>query len=319
MSLPNAPELYAALHITPNLNGTVTRLSEHYPTVPPSTTDPTSPTLSKDIPVNPDNNTWVRIFLPSEFLNSDAKLPILIYIHGGGFVVASPDFPPFHEFCSEAAHRLGAMVISVKYRLAPEHRLPAAYDDVLEALTWVKDGKDDWVNKYGDLSSCVLMGESAGGNITYHVGLKAAVQSNDFKPLVIKGLVLIQPFLGRLNRTKPETQLENDVVRQLELCDFMWELSLPVGMDQDHEYSNPCRDGGSRLVDRVRDLGWWVMFVSCDGDPLFDRCVELAKLLENKGVSVRRMFSEGGQHGMFVGGDRVKRLEFLDYLKGVWP
>ncbi|XP_074318982.1 carboxylesterase 1-like [Silene latifolia] len=322
MSLPNAPELYEAIRVTPNLNGTVTRSAEYFSTVPPSTNDPTSPTLSKDVPVNTDKNTWVRIFLPRDILNTNEKLPILVYIHGGGFVVASPDFPPFHEFCSLAAHCLGAVVVSVKYRLAPENRLPAAYDDVLEALTWVKDGKDDWVNKYGDFSSCILMGESAGGNITYHVGLKAAVQSNDFKPLVIKGLVLIQPFFGGLDRTGSEIRLENDPILRLEICDFMWELSLPVGTDRDHEYCNPSRDGGSRLVDRVRDLGWWVIVVSCDGDPLFDRCVELAKLLENKVVNVRTMFSEGGQHGiyvMFAGGDSGERIEVLDFVKEVWP
>ncbi|XP_074318981.1 carboxylesterase 1-like [Silene latifolia] len=319
MSLPNAPELYKELHLTPNLNGTVTRSAEHVPTVPPSTTDTTLPAISKDVPVNPDKNTWVRIFLPRDILNTDEKLPILVYIHGSGFVIASPDYPPFHEFCSVAAHHLGAVVVSVKYRLAPEDRLPAAYDDVLETLTWVKDGKDEWVNKYGDFSSCVLMGESAGGNITYHVGLKAAVQSNDFKPLVIKGLVLIQPFFGGLERSGSEIRLENDPVVRLELCDFLWELSLPVGTDRDHEYCNPIRDGGSELVDRVRDLGWWVLFVSCDGDPFFDKSVELAKLLERKGVSVRTMFNEGGRHGMYVGGDRVKRIEFLDFVKKVWP
>ncbi|XP_074318984.1 carboxylesterase 1-like [Silene latifolia] len=312
-------------HIILNPDGTITRQSESefYPIVPPSTTDPNSPSVSKDVPLNSEKNTWVRIYLPRESLNSDEipakKLPVLIYVHGGAFVVGSPGYPPFHEFCSVAAQRLGAVVVSVKYRLAPEDRLPAAYDDVLEALTWVKDGEDDWVKKYGDLSNCVLMGESAGGNITYHVGLTVANQVNNFKPLVIKGLVLIQPYFGGLDRSASEIRLVNDPILSLEVNDIFWELSLPVGASRDHEYCNPSMDGGSSLVDKVREMGWWVAVVGCDGDPLIDRNVELAKLLEGKGIIVTTLVSDGGYHGMFVcGGDPIKRVEFLDFVKDIW-
>lgn len=198
----------------------------------------------------------------------------------------------------------------------------------MEVLSWVRDGKDEWVREFGDLSSCVLMGESAGGNISYHVGLKIAgeiiIQNNDFKPLVIKGLVLIQPFFGGLDRTGSEIRSDNipNPVVTLEICDFLWELCLPEGTDRGHEYCDPIKGGGSSLVDRVRDLGLWVLVVGCDGDPFFDKGAELAKLLEVKGVNVKTMFSEGGQHGMFVGavgGDLSKRLVLLDFVKEVWP
>uniref|UniRef100_A0A803M0M7 Alpha/beta hydrolase fold-3 domain-containing protein n=1 Tax=Chenopodium quinoa TaxID=63459 RepID=A0A803M0M7_CHEQI len=197
------PNLKETLLITPNPDGTFTRPFDIYPTVPPSTDDPNSPSLSKDVTLNSQKSTWVRVFLPRLFLNSSStssssnkKHPILVYVHGGGFVVAGAAHPNYHDFCSYAATKLAALVVSVEYRLAPEHRLPAAYDDVLEALKWVKEGKDEWIQEYGDLSSCVMMGDSAGGNIVYHTGLMAAAQVDELKPLMINGLILIQPYFS---------------------------------------------------------------------------------------------------------------------------
>ncbi|KAL9225270.1 hypothetical protein vseg_001216 [Gypsophila vaccaria] len=326
MSQQKLQKFYDTIHVTPHPDGTFTRSSKSVPSVPPSTTDPNSHTLSKDVLLDSEKNTFVRIFLPRDSLNHGqlpgAKLPVLVFVHGGGFVFGSPDYPPFHEFCSVAARELHALVISVGYRLAPEHRLPAAYEDVWEALTWVKDSRDEWLGGYADLSNCVLMGESAGANVVYNVGLKMSAQIDDFKPLVIKGLVLVQPFFGGLDRTGSETRLAHHPVVSLDTCDVIWEVCLPSGEDRGHEYCDPCRDDkGSDLVDRVRELGWWVVVVGCEGDPFSDRGVELAKLLEKRGVvSVRSLFSQGGQHGMFVSFcDFDKRKEFLDFVKEVWP
>ncbi|KAK9672703.1 hypothetical protein RND81_12G118400 [Saponaria officinalis] len=177
MSQTNLQKFYDSIHVTPNPDGTFTRSSSSFPKTPPSTTDPTSPTLSKDVLLDSEKNTWVRVFLPRGTLEPDhipgeKKLPVVVFVHGGGFVFGSPDYPPFHEFRSVASRELHALVVSVGYRLAPEDRLPAAYNDVFEALTWVNGGEDEWVIKFGDLSNCVLMGESAGANIVYQIGLK---------------------------------------------------------------------------------------------------------------------------------------------------
>ncbi|KAL2920570.1 Carboxylesterase 1 [Bienertia sinuspersici] len=287
-----------------NSDGTISRPTDIFPTIPPSTiTDSSSPSLSKDIPLNVEKSTSIRLFLPKHSSSDDdhhqKKLHTIIYIHGGGFVFASVGHPPFHHFCSNAASQLAALVVSVEYRLAPEHRLPAAYDDVLEALEWVRDGKDEWITKYADLSSCVIMGDSAGANIVYNVGLRAIVHVDDLKPLIIKGLILVQPYFSGLDRTGSELRLVNDPVLPLVANDFCWGLALPVGENRGHEYCDPFKDDGSGLLDRVRDLGWRVWVVSCDGDPLYDRSVELVKLMEKRGVNVKAMFCEGGEHGMF--------------------
>ncbi|PNX56997.1 carboxylesterase 1-like protein, partial [Trifolium pratense] len=63
---------------------------------------------------------------------------------------------------------LGVFVVSVEYRLAPEHRLPAAFDDAMEALFWIRNVDDDWVTRYVDYSKCYIMGNSAGATIAYN-------------------------------------------------------------------------------------------------------------------------------------------------------
>jgi hypothetical protein len=78
----------------------------------------------------------------------------------------------------------------------------------------------------------------------------------------------------------------------------MWELSLPIGVDRDHEYSNPTVGGESKLLEKVRVLGWRIFVSGCDGDPLFDHQVELVKMLEHKCVQVVAHFGVGDFHGV---------------------
>ncbi|KAL3755849.1 hypothetical protein ACJRO7_002835 [Eucalyptus globulus] len=149
----------------------------------------------------------------------------------------------------------------------PRHRLPMVYDDAVEALHWVKTGPDKWLANHADLSMCYLMGTNAGGNVAFHGGLRASALHEDLKPLVN-------------NQTLP-----------LAARDFMWELSLPIGVNRDHEYCNPVVDGGSKLsegVDKMKLLGWRLLVTGCNGDPLIDR----------QGVSVVSDFAEGGFDGI---------------------
>ncbi|KAK8627903.1 hypothetical protein V6N13_135500 [Hibiscus sabdariffa] len=286
------------LQVVVNPDGTLTRNFNMFPSVAPTPNDPQNqaPVLSKDVPINPSNNTWARIFLPREPPNTN-KLPLVVYFHGGGFILLSANMDIFHTSCCDLANTVPAVVVSVEYRLAPEHRLPAAYEDGVEALHWIKTSEEEWLREYADLTKCFLMGSSAGGNIAYHVGLRAAGMVQELQPLKIKGLVLHQPFFGGKQRSASELRLMSDPVLPPMISDVMWDLALPIGVDRDHEYSNPTVGGGSEEVEKVKLVGWRVMVNGCDGDPLVDRQMELVELMEGKGVEVTRNFRVGGFHG----------------------
>lgn len=141
------------------------------------------------------------------------------------------------------------------------------------------------------------MGISAGGNIAYQVGLRAADAVDDVSPIKIRGLILQQPFFGGVERTGSELRLMNDPRLPPIVCDLMWDLSLPVGVDRDHEYSNPRASTG---LENVKKLGWRVLVTGCDGDPLIDRQIELVKIMKERGVEAVGHFSVGDYHGVEV-------------------
>ena len=109
----------------------------------------------------------LRLYRPSG--GSDAgPLPVLVYYHGGGWVIG--DLDTHDTLCRELADRSGVVVVAVDYRLAPEHRFPAAFDDALAATRWVHDHADELGVDAGRLA---VGGDSAGGNLAAGVCLAA--------------------------------------------------------------------------------------------------------------------------------------------------
>ncbi len=97
--------------------------------------------------------------------------PILVFFHGGGFVVGLPE--EFEGFCARLAHRTGWLVAFVNYRLAPEHPFPAAQEDAWHATRWTAAHAPTFG---GDPTHLALMGDSAGGNLVTQVARMALEQ-----------------------------------------------------------------------------------------------------------------------------------------------
>ncbi|CAM0149550.1 unnamed protein product [Urochloa decumbens] len=166
-------------------------------TVPPGF-DPSTGVTSRDVTIDADTGLYVRLYLSDTSKIEKKKLPLLVYFHGGAFVTQSAAAPAYQPFLSALAARAGLLVVSVNYRLAPEHPLPAGYADSLRALEWAVagGGGDPWLSRHGDLRRVFLAGESAGGNIAHNVLMMAA--GDEATAAAIEGAALLHAgFSGR--------------------------------------------------------------------------------------------------------------------------
>ncbi len=130
----------------------------------------------------------------------DAVLPVLVYFHGGGWVIG--DLETHDVVCRSLANGSGCAVIAVDYRLAPEHRFPAAYDDALAATRWVVQNAAEL---RVDPARLAVGGDSAGGNLAAAVALAARDQSDGQGPLPIAYQLLIYPAVD-MRRGHPSHQ-----------------------------------------------------------------------------------------------------------------
>ena len=102
----------------------------------------------------------LRIYRPRAVRDRDTDVPVVVFLHGGGFVEGNVVM--YDPLCSHLAARVRALVVSVDYRLAPEHRSPTAAQDCFDATTWVERHGSVL---HADTSRMALCGDSAGGNL----------------------------------------------------------------------------------------------------------------------------------------------------------
>jgi len=121
-------------------------------------------TMGKEIPVN-GGNVHIRVYAPQ---GATGSLPVIVYYHGGGFVIANIDV--YDSSAKALSEQVGAVVVSVAYRLAPEHRFPTAHNDSFAAYQWVLNNA---ASIKGDPKKIAVVGESAGGNLATNVAIMA--------------------------------------------------------------------------------------------------------------------------------------------------
>jgi acetyl esterase/lipase len=182
-------------------SGRVERLHRAHP-VPPSV-DAATGVASKDVIIDAATGLWARLYLPDLSARrpcgtgGDGRLPIVLYFHGGGLVVGTAADAPEHAFLNRLAARAVALAVSVEYRLAPEHPVPACYDDAWTALLWATSAAaaDPWVRDHGDAARAFVLGFSSGGNVAHNLTLRAGSEP-DLLPCGarVEGMALVHPY-----------------------------------------------------------------------------------------------------------------------------
>ncbi|XP_062190457.1 carboxylesterase 15-like [Phragmites australis] len=259
---------------------------------------PADPSVEwKDAVYNAAQGLRLRVYKPA----ADAgkrKLPVVVYFHGGGFCIGSYAWPIFHAACSRLAAGLGAIVLSADYRLAPEHRLPAAIDDACAVLLWLRDeaGADPWLAEVADVSRVFVAGESAGGVLAHHMNVRFSGAPAALHPIRLRGFVMLMPFFTGSEPTPYELSCPDDAFLNRDMSGRYIRLCLPAGATADHPFLNPFAPDAPRL-DRL-DVGPTLVVVAWD-DILRDRNVEYARRMAEMGKPVEVVEFPGQGHAFF--------------------
>ncbi|WVZ65188.1 hypothetical protein U9M48_014597 [Paspalum notatum var. saurae] len=255
---------------------------------------------SKEVVIDVASGATVRLYLPPVQQQGDSttKLPILVFFHGGYFIVGSAGEPMYHRYVNTLVARARVVAVSVEYRLAPEHPLPAAYDDSWAALEWAVSGADPWLSSHGDPGRVFLVGVSAGGNIVHNmavsVGIICGLRAAEFEPPRIEGVVLLHPSFS--GKEKMETE-EEEFWRA---NNNRWAIIFPGAKDGvDDPRINPMAAGAPSLT---KLAGQRLLVGTASEDPRAPRAQAYADAVRDSGWrgKVESFESDGEGHGFFV-------------------
>ena len=236
----------------------------------------------------------IRIFTPQE---QSGVLPVILYFHGGGWVIANKEV--YDAGARALCSKVGAIVVSVDYRQAPEHKFPAAWDDALHAYRWAISNA---ASIGGDASRVALAGESAGGNLA--VATAIAVRDAGLPPPA--HVLAVYPVTQTSLNT--ESYLENAIAMPLNRSAVEWFVKQLIRSDDD------LKDKRLQLIEaRLTGLSP-VTIINARIDPLRSDGAKLEDALNDAGVPVERREYEGVTHEFFGCGAVVEKArEALDY------
>jgi acetyl esterase/lipase len=292
---PDAAAVYKAFQEAgrpPYESGTPTQARAMYLAARP-VANPEPPELesAKDLLIPaPHGAIPARIYTPKQLRKADGLAPCLVFYHGGGWVIG--DLDSHDVVCRKLAHEGELIVISIDYRLAPEHKFPAAVDDAITAAKWVASN----AKQLGiDASRIMVGGDSAGGNLA----AVAALAARDGDGPKLAGQVLIYPAtdfaMTHPSHSEPETSilLTHSVIK--------WFKNHYLG-DAD---INDWRASPARAQTLAGLPPAYVL--TAGGDPLRDEGDEYAARLKQAGVPVTYKHFPGQFHGFFTMGKLLQQ------------
>jgi acetyl esterase len=270
--------------------------------------NPEAPELqsAQDITVPaPHGAIPARLYTPKTLRTKDGLAPCLIFFHGGGWVIGNLET---HDVvCRKLAHEGELKVISVDYRLAPEHKFPAAVDDAIAATKWfAKNAKEFGV----DAARLIVGGDSAGGNLAAVVALDA----RDNNGPRLAGQMLVYPAT-EFARTHPSHR-EPETSILLTHTVITWFA--------DHYMGDADRSDWRASPARAKTLAGLppAYVLTAGADPLRDEGDDYAARLKAAGVAVTYKHFPGQFHGFFTMGKLLNQAniavtEIAAWLKGL--
>jgi acetyl esterase/lipase len=240
--------------------------------------DPVHEVVERAIP-GPAGEIPVRIYRPAP----DGPLPALVYFHGGGWTIGDLDI--YDPSCRALANAVGCTVVSVDYRLAPEHKFPCAVDDAFAATRWVAEH----ATELGvDAARLGVAGDSAGGNLAAVVSLLA----RDARGPDLAFQLLVYPVTDY--EFESESMAANATGYFLELESMRWFYDQYLA---DETQGDDWRFSPVRAADLSGLPPAFVL--TAEFDPLRDQGEAYARKLEEAGVPVELRRYDGVFHGFF--------------------
>ena len=266
--------------------------------------NPEPPELASVEPLaipSPTGSIPARIYTPVRPRQANGLAPCLVFYHGGGWVIG--DLDSHDVVCRKLANEGELIVISVDYRLAPEHKFPAAVDDAIEAAKWIAAN----AKQLGiDASRLMVGGDSAGGNLAAVVAISARAGNGPD----IAGQLLIYPAtdfaMTHPSHSEPETSilLTHSVIK--------WFRDHYLG-DAD---INDWRASPARATTLAGLPPAYVL--TAGADPLRDEGDEYARRLKEAGVAVTHRTFAGQFHGFFTMGKLLQQANVAATEIGAW-
>ena len=250
-------------------------------------TDKTYPTAGGSQPV--------RLYTPQ---GATGPLPVILYIHGGGWVIANIDV--YEASAMAIAKKTNAIVASIEYRHAPESKFPAAHDDANAAYQWILENAAAW---NGDAKRIALVGESAGGNLAINV----AIAARDRKMAMPAYIVAIYPVAGV--DTDTPSYRANAKASPLGKADMEWFFDKVLAKPDDKQ--DPRLDlVGKAMLEGLPPT----LVITAELDPLMSEGRTIADRLKQAGVQTKYQNYVGVTHEFFGMGAVVEKASAAEDL-----
>ena len=245
--------------------------------------------ISHQLIPSPAGDLLARVYLPQ----GKGPFPVLVYFHGGGWVIANLD--TYDASCRALTNTARCMVVSVAYRQAPEHKFPAAAEDAYAALQWVMTNA---AQLKGDPRRVAVGGESAGGNLAAVTCLMA----RDRQGKMPVHQMLIYPITNYAFDTPSYQEIGTNPKVPLDRpgMEWFWDKYLKNPADGSNPYASPLRAKSLKGLPPAT-------VITADIDPLRSEGQAYAQRLRTEGVSVKAINYTNVTHEFFGMGAVVNK------------